>query len=53
MTFEEAKKIVAIKHHLGSTLVTGHKAGYFEEAAELYANAKIERLLKKQSIEKN
>ena len=39
MTYEEAKAIVAKKHHLGNTLVTGHKASYFQEAAELYAQS--------------
>lgn len=37
MTYEDAKKEIAIKHKLGMTLVTGHKASYFEEAALLYA----------------
>ena len=39
MTFEEAKSAVAKKHRLGNTLVTGHKASYFQEAAELYAQS--------------
>lgn len=37
MTYEAAKTEVAKKHKLGTTLVTGHKAVYFEEAAMLYA----------------
>ena len=41
MTWKEAISEVAKRHRLGSTLVTGHKAGYFEEAAELYAQSKI------------
>ena len=36
MTFGEAANIVAKKNELGTTLVTGHKASYFQEAAELY-----------------
>jgi len=39
MTYENALKIVAEKYKLGTTLVTGHKAKYFEEAAMLYANS--------------
>lgn len=41
MTYEEAKNIVAVRHKLGTTLVTGHKASYFEEAAKLYAEQQI------------
>lgn len=41
MTWKEAISEVAKRHRLGSTLVTGHKAGYFEEAAELYAQSMI------------
>ncbi len=37
LTYEEAKSMVAKKYKLGSTLVTGHKAIYFEEAAKLFA----------------
>jgi len=37
MTFEEACSEVAKKHKLGTKLVTGHRVGYFAEAAELYA----------------
>lgn len=37
LTYEEAKSMVAKKFNLGSTLVTGHKAIYFEEAAKLFA----------------
>jgi hypothetical protein len=39
MTYNEAKTAVAKKHGLGTTLVTGHKAGYFEEAMELYVES--------------
>ena len=38
MTYEQAKTEIAKKHRLGTTLVTGHKASYFEEAALLYAD---------------
>lgn len=38
MTYEDAKKFVATKHGLGSTLVTGHRESYFKEAAMLYAS---------------
>lgn len=41
MTYEEAKHIVAVRHKLGTTLVTGHKAAYFEEAARIYAENEI------------
>lgn len=41
MTYEEAKSIVAAKYKLGRTLVTGHKAAYFEEAARMYAENEI------------
>lgn len=41
MTYEEAKHIVAVRHKLGTTLVTGHKAAYFEEAARMYAENEI------------
>lgn len=43
MTFSEACNTIAKKHGLGTTLVTGHKASYFIEAAELYANSKAEQ----------
>jgi hypothetical protein len=36
-TLQEIQKEVAQKHKLGSKLVTGHKASYFEEAAKIYA----------------
>ena len=38
MTFEECCREVAKSHRLGDTLVTGHKRGYYDEAAEMYAN---------------
>lgn len=38
MTYEECKKTIAVKYQLGTTLVTGHRASYFEEAAILYAS---------------
>jgi hypothetical protein len=37
-SLQECQKIVAEKHNIGSSLVTGHKASYFNEAAELYAS---------------
>lgn len=36
-TYRQCCSEVAIKHRLGKSLVTGHKAGYWEEAAEMYA----------------
>ena len=39
MTYSEAKKIVAEKHKLGKTLVTGHASKYFDEAADLYGRS--------------
>lgn len=47
MTFDEAKREIAIKHKLGTKLVTGHKANYFEEAAELYADIKVKEVSSK------
>jgi hypothetical protein len=46
MTFEDCKKEVAKKHGLGSTLVTGHLAKYWQEAAELYSKSRLERMEK-------
>lgn len=40
MEYEEAKQAIAKKYNLGSTLVTGHKAAYFEEAAIVFAESK-------------
>lgn len=37
-TKDECKSIVARKHGLGKTLVTGHRAAYWEEAMDLFAN---------------
>lgn len=48
MTFEDACKIVALKHKLGKKLVTGHMVKYFAEAAEIYAESKIEQLIENQ-----
>lgn len=42
MNFDQAKKIIAKKHDLGTTLVTGHMSKYWQEAAELYARRKWE-----------
>lgn len=39
-TFKDCCNEVAQKNGLGSTLVTGHKASYWTEAAELYASHK-------------
>ena len=36
--WDRAKEIVAKKHNLGNTLVTGHKAEYWAEAAQEYAD---------------
>lgn len=38
LSWEECCKQVAIKHKIGTSLVTGHRAGYFKEAAELFAS---------------
>ena len=46
MTFGEAANIVAKKNELGTTLVTGHKASYFQEAAELYCLEEKKRIAK-------
>jgi hypothetical protein len=46
MTFGEAANIVAKKNELGTTLVTGHKASYFQEAAELYCLEEKKRVWK-------
>lgn len=35
-SYKECCSEVAIKHKLGKSLVTGHRAGYWEEAAEMY-----------------
>ena len=43
-SYEDCKREVAQKHKLGNTLVTGHRATYFEEAAELYAESKVKNL---------
>lgn len=37
-TLKECQREVAIKHKIGTSLVTGHRAGYFNEAAEIYAD---------------
>ena len=44
MTIEQAKAVVAKKYGLGSTLVTGHKATYWEEAIALQ-NASLRQQL--------
>ena len=36
-TLKECQKEIAIKHKLGQSLVTGHRAAFFSEASELYA----------------
>lgn len=42
MTYEQCCIEIAIKHRVGNNLVTGHKASYFTEAAELYARKQRE-----------
>lgn len=37
-TFKECCGDVAVKYGLGKTLVTGHKASYWTEASENYAD---------------
>lgn len=37
-SYKECCSEVAMKHRLGKSLVTGHRAGYWEEAAEMYAS---------------
>lgn len=44
-TFEQCCRDVAKKHGLGQTLVTGHRATYFTQAAHLYAQEKLKWLL--------
>lgn len=44
-TFDECCHYVAKKHGLGKTLVTKHRAVYFTEAANLYAQEKLKGLL--------
>lgn len=46
-TFNECKAIVAKKYGLGKTLVTGHLAKYWEEAAELYLQSNKQQSSKK------
>lgn len=41
---EWAKTKVASKYGLGTTLVTGHKGAYWEEAMEEYAASRISEL---------
>jgi len=45
-SIQECKEIVAKKYGLGSTLVMGHKASYWEEAMTLYAEQKEKEELK-------
>lgn len=44
-TFEDCKEEVAQKHRLGKTLVIGHSPKYYQEAAELYAEAKLKEYI--------
>lgn len=37
-TYSQCCHDVAVKHGLGTTLVTGHKASYFTEAHDLFIN---------------
>jgi hypothetical protein len=41
MTYNDCKAEIAAKYGLGKTLVTGHRAVFFQEAAEMYANWKV------------
>ena len=43
-TLADFQRDVAIKHGLGKSLVTGHKASYFNEATELYVADRIASL---------
>lgn len=45
-TLGEAANTIAIKYELGTTLVTGHKAAYWSEAAELYKTKATEEFRK-------
>lgn len=46
ITYEECKKKVAEKNGW-KKLVTGHRMTFFDEAAEMYANLKLEEETKK------
>jgi len=39
--------IVAKKHNIGNSLVTGHRAAFFMEAADLYAIEHLQNILDK------
>jgi hypothetical protein len=52
MTLKECQKIVAKKHNLGNSLVSGHKSSYFDEAAEMYAN-QFKKEIDWSQVEKN
>ncbi len=45
-TFNDCCQEVAEKYGLGTTLVTGHLAKYWKEAAEMYAEEKVKESLK-------
>lgn len=52
-TLDECQSVVARKYGLGSSLVTGHRKTYFDEAAEMYAATMCdtaERLKREHSI---
>lgn len=51
-TYKQCCSEVAIKYKLGKSLVTGHKASYWEEATEMYVSElkKENEQLKKQIL---
>lgn len=50
-TYKQCCSEVAIKHKLGKSLVTGHRAGYWEEAAEMYASQFKQKTINKSAEE--
>lgn len=44
-TWKDCCNKIAKKHKLGESLVTGHKAGYYEEAATEYAKEVLEEAI--------
>lgn len=49
-TFSECCHDVAVKYKLGSTLVTGHKASYWTEASEMYAQKMVAQAVRSNAI---
>lgn len=51
MNYENCLEMVAKKYGLGKTLVTGHKASYFKEAAEMYKRQYVTELNERNSVD--